>query len=51
MNGSTLMILLPIATFALVIGFSMWNKKKVEERREDDSARKSTLAVDAPNYR
>ena len=51
MDSTTLLVALPIATFAVVIGFALWNKKRVEDRGDDPSAPKSTLAADAPDSR
>lgn len=51
MDGSTLLVLLALGTMLAVIAFALISKRKVEERREDDSVPKSTLAADAPNSR
>ena len=51
MDSSALIVLLPLVTFAAVLGFAWWSKKKTEDRRADDSAPKSTLAADTPDSR
>ncbi|MGR3468251.1 MAG: hypothetical protein ACU0CI_10245 [Shimia sp.] len=43
--------LLPIATFLLVIGWALWSKKKTEDRKDRDSAPKSSLAVDGDPHK
>ncbi|MEL6609173.1 MAG: hypothetical protein AAFO93_09715 [Pseudomonadota bacterium] len=43
--------ILPLATFFLVIGWAQWSKRATEERKEDNSIPKSSLAVDAPSDR
>tara|TARA_R110002049_G_scaffold81092_2_gene206111 strand:- start:1259 stop:1429 length:171 start_codon:yes stop_codon:yes gene_type:complete len=37
---------LAIVTFAIMIGIALYSKRKVDERRDDPSAPKSTLAKD-----
>lgn len=51
MDTGFLLMLLFFATIAIVIGYAVWSKAKVEERNDDPEARKSTLAVDAPDSR
>ncbi|MEM1301708.1 MAG: Loki-CTERM sorting domain-containing protein [Pseudomonadota bacterium] len=51
MDSFPLVILLPMATFALVIGWALWSRHKTKQRQKDDSIPKSSLAVDAPSDR
>jgi len=46
MEASGIIVTLALLTFACVIGFALFSKSKVEDRMEDDSAPKSTLAAD-----
>lgn len=43
-----LLATLAFTTFALVIGFSLWSKYRVEKRLDDPQAPKSSLAKDGP---
>ena len=51
MEGSYLIAFLSLATLGAVIAFAFVSKRKTEERRNDDSAPKSTLASDGPDHR
>ncbi len=44
-----LLPLLALGTISAVLIFALVSKEKVEARRADPNARKSTLAADAPN--
>ncbi len=44
-----LLPLLALGTISAVLIFALVSKEKVEARRADPDARKSTLAADAPN--
>lgn len=48
MDFNTLVWLLPIVTFALVIGFVLWSKRRTENIDHDRKAEKSSLATDGP---
>lgn len=43
--------LLALTTLLIVGVYALWSKEKVEKRRRDPNAPKSTLAVDAPSTR
>lgn len=51
MESFPLVIILPIATFALIVLGAMWSRRKTKERQYDNSVPKSSLAVDAPSDR
>ena len=44
----SLITVLPLVTFALVIAFAVWSKRRTEEVMDDTSQPKSTLAKDGP---
>jgi len=46
MNIGILLPVLAVGTMALVIVFAVVSKRKVEQRKADAAAEKSTLAVD-----
>lgn len=48
MEDFPLIILLPILTMVLVIGFALWSKRATEKKMNDDDAEKSSLAKDGP---
>ena len=48
MENFPLLWALPLITFAMVIGFALWSKKRVEDRMDDPNAPKSSLAKDGP---
>ncbi len=48
MEDFPLLWVLPIVTFALVIGFAVWSKMRVEDRLDEPDAPKSSLAKDGP---
>ena len=39
---------LALTTLLLVMAFALWSKRRVELRKEDDDAPKSSLAKDGP---
>jgi hypothetical protein len=45
-----LIIILPLATFVLVIGFVLWSRRATKKRLETHNAPKSTLARDADSH-
>ncbi len=49
MDVFALLPILVVVTLLAVVLFALFSKKKVEERRHDPDAPKSTLAADAPN--
>jgi len=51
MTASTIVPFLFIFTLLAVAAFAFVSKKRTEERMNDDTAEKSTLAADAPNRR
>lgn len=51
MDAHTLIPILMLITFALVIAFAQWNKKKVEDKLDDPTDKPSTLAADGPDKR
>ena len=51
MDMSYLVVILLLTTLGAVIIFALVSKSRVEKRRHDDTAPKSTLAKDAPNQR
>lgn len=51
MDVTFLMPLLALLTLLAVAVFAAMSKKRVDERRADPNAPKSTLAADAPNSR
>lgn len=48
MTDLPLIWLLPIVTFALVIGFALWSRKRTKETHHDTKREKSSLATDGP---
>ena len=44
----TLVWLLPLATFLIVIGFALWNKRRIERLDHSDPRERSSLATDGP---
>jgi hypothetical protein len=51
MDFAYLVPLLALVTLLAVLIFALVSKKKTEERRNDQSVPKSTLAADAPSHR
>lgn len=51
MDNSILIGALMVITLGAVIVFALVSKKKVDDRRDDPDAPKSTLASDAPDER
>ncbi len=43
-----LLVILPLATFALLIAFAVWSKRETKEAISDPHDRKSSLAKDGP---
>ena len=46
--GDALLPILSLATFALVIGFALWSKKRTEAALKSPNHKKSSLAKDGP---
>ena len=46
MDMNTLLIALPAITFAAVIGWAIYSRRRVEQLRHDPDAPKSSLAKD-----
>lgn len=46
MTVNTLVVILPLLTFALVLGLAYLSKRRTEDKLEDPQAKKSTLARD-----
>lgn len=51
MDLSFLVPLLALFTLLAVVVFALVSKNRVEKRRKDENAPKSTLAKDAPDHR
>ncbi|WP_298861470.1 hypothetical protein [uncultured Sulfitobacter sp.] len=47
MDWTSLTAVLALVTLLSAIGFAFYSKRKVDARRDDDTAPKSTLAKDA----
>jgi cbb3-type cytochrome oxidase subunit 3 len=47
----SLPIILALSTLILVAGVAVWSKYRTEQRRTNDTARKSSLAVDGDPHR
>lgn len=50
MDWTMLTAALVFTTLILAVGFAYWNQQKVEERRKDPNAPKSTLAADKSSH-
>lgn len=50
MESFPLIVLLPLLTFALVIGFALWSRKRTQDKLDTPTpkAEKSSLAKDGP---
>lgn len=44
-----LLIVLPLTTFAIVIGFAVWSKTRTEKKLHSSDASKSSLARSTPD--
>lgn len=49
METDFFLLFLALFTLLAVIGFALVSKRRVEKRRHDENAPKSTLAKDAPD--